>query len=130
MEIYMRRLEGPIALQVWGVTFEFAREVVSTSGAAAGKQQLYPILRCVTRLGSTVAKTSALEDRKYRRDLQETFVKLLEAMLNNISKIAEDGLWSRSQVKSGRDEKCKKTAEKIKLADASSSGIDTYFRVQ
>lgn len=101
----MSRLEGPIALQVWGLTFEFAREVLAASGSPGGKQQLLPVLRCITRLGSTVAKTSALEDRKYRRDLQETFVKLLDALLLNINKIAEEGLWRRPHAQGGREEK-------------------------
>lgn len=59
--------------------------------------QLFPILRCLTILGQIVSTTSALEDRRLRRDLQDTYVKLLDIVLSNSSKLGDSAIWERGQ---------------------------------
>ncbi|WWC68766.1 uncharacterized protein I206_102700 [Kwoniella pini CBS 10737] len=95
LEAYITRLEAPIAVQVWTTLFSFAKEVIGSIGTSAARLQLYLTFKCMTALVVTVSKTSALEDRRLRRDLQDTYSKLLDLVTNNSLKIAETGLWSR-----------------------------------
>jgi hypothetical protein len=80
MESYVGRLEGPIAVQVWSTLLAFARDVLASTALAA-KFHLLPTLRLVTMVGCKIAQTSALEDRRLRRDLQDAFTKLLDSTL-------------------------------------------------
>jgi hypothetical protein len=94
LEVYVSRLEAPIAVQIWNTLFNFARDVLSTS-SSTGKAQLYPVLRCLTIVCKTVSTTSALEDRRLRRDLQDVYLRLLDGVVSNASKSAESALWKR-----------------------------------
>lgn len=94
LEVYVSRLEAPIAVQIWNTLFNFARDILSAS-SSTGKTQLYPVLRCVTIVCKTVSTTSALEDRRLRRDLQDVYLKLLDGVVSNASKSAESALWRR-----------------------------------
>lgn len=94
LEVYVSRLEAPIAVQIWNTLFNFARDVLSTS-SSTGKAQLYPVLRCITVVCKTVSTTSALEDRRLRRDLQDVYLKLLDGVVSNATKSAESALWTR-----------------------------------
>lgn len=94
LEVYVSRLEAPIAVQIWNTLFNFARDILSTS-SSTGKAQLYPILRCVTIVCKTVSTTSALEDRRLRRDLQDVYLKLLDGVVTNATKSAESAMWKR-----------------------------------
>ena len=94
LEVYVSRLEAPIAVQIWNTLFNFARDILATS-TSSGKAQLYPVLRCVTVVCKTVSTTSALEDRRLRRDLQDVYLKLLDGVVSNATKSAESAMWSR-----------------------------------
>lgn len=94
LEVYVSRLEAPIAVQIWNTLFAFAREVHSSSNQTS-KLQLFPVLRCVTIVCKTVSTTSALEDRRLRRDLQDVYLKLLDGVVSNAAKAAESALWRR-----------------------------------
>lgn len=94
LEVYVSRLEAPIALQVWNTLFAFARSIISTSNPST-KAQLYPALRCVTSLCKIVSSTSALEDRRLRRDLQDVYLKLLDGVVSNAGRSAEIVVWKR-----------------------------------
>nr|ODN87338.1 hypothetical protein L203_03611 [Cryptococcus depauperatus CBS 7841] len=98
LEAYMSRLEAPIALQVWSSVFSFARDVIASVVSTSSRTQLLPLLQCLTNLALTVAKTSALEDRRLRRDFQDTYAKILDVTVTNASKIAEAGIWNRAEV--------------------------------
>ncbi len=95
LEAYISRLEGPIAVQVWNAQYGYARDVLSQSNSPSARMLLFPVLRCLTMLGQIVSTTSALEDRRLRRDLQETYVKVLDAVLSNASRLGESALWQR-----------------------------------
>lgn len=95
LEAYVSQLEGPIAVQVWNTLYAYARDVLSQSGSGAARVQLFPVLRILTVLGQIVSTTSALEDRRLRRDLQETYVKILDAVLSGVAKGGEATSWER-----------------------------------
>ena len=97
LEVYISRLEAPIALQIWNTLFAFARSIISTSNSST-KAQFYPVLRCVTALSKTVSSTSALEDRRLRRDLQDVYFKLLDGVVSSAGK-TEIVIWKRDSPK-------------------------------
>ncbi|BEI90230.1 uncharacterized protein CcaverHIS019_0303000 [Cutaneotrichosporon cavernicola] len=95
LEAYISRLEGPIAIQVWNAQYGYARDILGQSNSPSARMLLFPVLRCLTMLGQIVSTTSALEDRRLRRDLQETYVKVLDAVLSNASRLGDSALWQR-----------------------------------
>ncbi|EIW69034.1 hypothetical protein TREMEDRAFT_71761 [Tremella mesenterica DSM 1558] len=95
LEAYVSRLEAPIAVQVWSTMFTFGRELLGSLSSPSTRPQLFPAFRCLTLLGKTVSTTSALEDRRLRRDLHDVYTKLLDAVASNASRIAETGVWER-----------------------------------
>nr|XP_031863087.1 uncharacterized protein CI109_001565 [Kwoniella shandongensis]KAA5530159.1 hypothetical protein CI109_001565 [Kwoniella shandongensis] len=97
LEAYVSRLEAPIAVQVWTTLFNFARDVLASLASSTARVQLLAILRCLTVLAMTVSKTSALEDRRLRRDLQDTYAKVLDHVVTNAAKITDGGLWERER---------------------------------
>lgn len=83
VEAYIRRLEAPIAVQVWQPMFAYGKDLLQVSSTPAGRTQLFPAFRCLTALVQIVASTSALEDRRLRRDVQETYIKLLDLVASS-----------------------------------------------
>ncbi|KIR58136.1 hypothetical protein I314_06101 [Cryptococcus bacillisporus CA1873] len=98
LEAYVSRLEAPIAVQVWSTLFGFARELVSTTTTAFTRSHLYSLLQCLNDLSLTILNTTALEDRRLRRDFQDTYAKALDLVVNNSLKIAEAGIWDRPDI--------------------------------
>ncbi|ODO06352.1 hypothetical protein L198_01584 [Cryptococcus wingfieldii CBS 7118] len=96
LEAYVSRLEAPIAVQIWSTLFSFARDVAGGVTSSSSRAQLYPTLQCLTNVCLTISKTTALEDRRLRRDVQDIYVKLLDLVVSNVSKIAEGGIWDRT----------------------------------
>lgn len=84
LESYISRLEGPIAVQMWSSSLNFARDVLASS--TVNKNQIFPTLKCFTSLAEKISQTSALEDRRMRRDLQETFVRLCDVVIQTAGK--------------------------------------------
>ncbi|WVQ73679.1 hypothetical protein IAR50_003259 [Cryptococcus sp. DSM 104548] len=95
LEAYVSRLEAPIAVQIWSTLFNFARDVAGGVTSSSSRAQLYPTLQCLTNVCLTISKTTALEDRRLRRDVQDIYVKLLDLVVSNVHKIAEGGIWDR-----------------------------------
>ncbi|GAA6058598.1 hypothetical protein JCM10212_004009 [Sporobolomyces blumeae] len=91
LEAYLDRLEGPMAVQVWGVLLSFVREVLNN--LSTNRQLVFQSLRCFTALSEKVSQTSALEDRRMRRDLQETFIRLVDASVQLAGRAVESGTW-------------------------------------
>lgn len=83
-------------MQVWNSQYSYARDILSQSNTPTARALLFPIFRCLTVLGRIVSTTSALEDRRLRRDLQETYVKLFDAVLSQSSKLADSATWERN----------------------------------
>ncbi|ORX36308.1 Dopey, N-terminal-domain-containing protein [Kockovaella imperatae] len=96
LEGYISRLEAPIAVQVWNTLFSFAKDIIASSTTANSRSLSYPTLRCLTILSKIVATTSALEDRRLRRDLQEIYSKLLDAVVGSVARLGDAKAWQRS----------------------------------
>ncbi|KAJ8582095.1 hypothetical protein M405DRAFT_582865 [Rhizopogon salebrosus TDB-379] len=76
LEQYLQRLEGPLALQVWGRFMQLAKDLASSRDF---KIQVFLVLKCLCVLGDKVTQTTAIDDKRIKKDLQETFGKLLDA---------------------------------------------------
>lgn len=64
-------------MPIWPTVLSFSKEIMSH--ATVHKFRLLPTLRCLTTLAEKIGQTSALEDRRMRRDVHEAFVKLVDA---------------------------------------------------
>lgn len=53
------------------------------------------IVRCLTIICRTVATTSALEDRRLRRDVQDVYLKVLDGVVSSASRLGEGAMWER-----------------------------------
>jgi len=104
LEAYTSRLEAPIAVQVWPTLFSFAREILGSAGAPFAKAQLYPVLCCLTILAKTVSTTSALEDRRLRRDLQDIYAKCLDVVVANASRISNGSMLDRNAMREKQEQ--------------------------
>lgn len=45
LEVYVTRLEAPIAVQIWSTMFAFARDVLASAGVPSARAQLFPVLK-------------------------------------------------------------------------------------
>ncbi|OBZ78644.1 Protein dopey-1 [Grifola frondosa] len=92
LEQYMRQLEGPLALQVWSRFLQLAKDLAASFKEF--KPQAFPSLRCFTVLADKVSQTTAMEDRRIRRELQETYGKLLDTCVL-VGRSPDQGSWIR-----------------------------------
>ncbi|GAA5921263.1 hypothetical protein JCM3775_002966 [Rhodotorula graminis] len=91
LEAYVERLEGAVAVQVWSAVLGFTRDVLSNQ--TSNRALVFPTLRLFTTLSEKISQTSALEDRRLRRDMQETFVRLADAAIQVAGRASESGSW-------------------------------------
>ncbi|KAK0466281.1 Dopey, N-terminal-domain-containing protein [Desarmillaria tabescens] len=97
LEQYLQRLEGPLAVQVWGRFLQLTKEVIG--GGKDYRLQSFPTLRCLTVLADKLTQTTAIEDRRIRKDLQETFGKLLDSCVVYVGRSFDQGSWIRRTTK-------------------------------
>lgn len=114
LEQYLSRLEGPLALQVWGRFMQPAKDVASN--IREFRAQIYLTLRygghlvdrlhhsrefrrCLCVLGDKVTQTTAMDDKRIKKDLQETFGKLLDASVTFVGRTTEPSSWIRRTTK-------------------------------
>lgn len=89
LEQYFRRLEGPLALQVWSRFLQLVKDIIG--GTKDFKTQHFSALRCATHLArmdyftfilsprclavlaEKITQTTAMEDRRIRKDVQVIF---------------------------------------------------------
>ncbi|KAG2076732.1 hypothetical protein BDR04DRAFT_1132425 [Suillus decipiens] len=96
LEQYFQRLEGPLALQVWGRFMLLAKDLASSRDF---KIQVFLALKCLCILGDKVTQTTAIDDKRIRKDLQETFGKLLDACVTFVGKSTDQPNWMRRTTK-------------------------------
>ncbi|KAF5380337.1 hypothetical protein D9757_007927 [Collybiopsis confluens] len=106
LEQYLRRLEGPLAVQVWGRFLQLAKEIAGNTRDF--KPQTFPTLRCATVLAEKITQTTAMEDRRIRKELQDIFAKLLDSCVGYVGRSYGSGSWIRRSANdtlssSGRD---------------------------
>ncbi|KAH9858301.1 Dopey, N-terminal-domain-containing protein [Lenzites betulinus] len=92
LEQYMKRLEGPLALQVWNRFLQLVKDLLVT--LREFRPQAFAALKCFTVLADKVSQTTALDDRRLRKDLQETYGKLLDICVLS-GRSVESGSWIR-----------------------------------
>ncbi|KAI0830814.1 Dopey, N-terminal-domain-containing protein [Trametes gibbosa] len=92
LEQYMKRLEGPLALQVWNRFLQLAKDLLVI--LREFRPQAFAALKCFTVLADKVTQTTALDDRRLRKDLQETYGKLLDICVLS-GRSVESGSWIR-----------------------------------
>ncbi|KAH7886231.1 Dopey, N-terminal-domain-containing protein [Phlebopus sp. FC_14] len=123
LENYLSRLEGPLALQVWGRFMQLAKDVVSN--VREFRVQVYLTLRCVCVLGDKVTQTTAMDDKRIKRDLQETFGKLLDACVTFVGRSSEPSSWIRRTAKesliNGRSSPAPRGVTDLKLDEKENS---------
>ncbi|OCH88751.1 hypothetical protein OBBRIDRAFT_64803 [Obba rivulosa] len=92
LEYYMKRLEGPLAVQVWGRIMQLAKDLATSMREF--RVQAFATLRCLTILADKVCQTTAMEDRRLRKELQDTYSKILDICVT-AGRPAESGSWIR-----------------------------------
>ncbi|KAJ6520217.1 Dopey, N-terminal-domain-containing protein [Mycena sanguinolenta] len=97
LEQYLQRLEGPLALQVWGRFLQLVKDIFGSTREF--KAQTYPTLRCLTVLAEKITQTMATEDRRIRKELQETFGRLLDSCVVFVGRAYDQGSWIRRSTK-------------------------------
>lgn len=123
LEQYLTRLEGPLAVQVWPRFLQLVKEI--TSGTKEFKPQHFPALRCVNVairvlsashvffrclavLADKVTQTTAMDDKRVRKDMQDNYSKLLDYCVAFVGRSSDQGSWIRRSTKetlaqNGRD---------------------------
>ncbi|EPQ60111.1 hypothetical protein GLOTRDRAFT_101965 [Gloeophyllum trabeum ATCC 11539] len=106
VDCWSKNCVTPLALQVWSRVLQLAREIMNNIRET--KSQAFPILRCVVVMGDKLVQTFATEDRRVRKDIQDTFSKLLDTCLTIASRTSDQGTWIRRAPKesltvNGRD---------------------------
>ncbi|KAI8981167.1 Dopey, N-terminal-domain-containing protein [Trametes punicea] len=92
LEQYMKRLEGPVALQVWNRFLQLVKDLLAS--LREFRPQAFAALKCFTVLADKVSQTTALDDRRLRKDLQEIYGKLLDFCILS-GRSAESASWIR-----------------------------------
>ncbi|KAF8845997.1 hypothetical protein BDN67DRAFT_891629, partial [Paxillus ammoniavirescens] len=133
LEQYLSRLEGPLALQVWGRFMQLAKDIASN--IREFRVQVYLTLRCLCVLGDKVTQTTAMDDKRIKKDIQETFGKLFDSCVTFVGRSSEPSSWIRRTTKesliNGRSSPAPrgvsdpKTEEK---ADSSSVSLQDNFK--
>ncbi|KAL8286531.1 hypothetical protein RQP46_004548 [Phenoliferia psychrophenolica] len=95
-EAYLDRIDGAMAVQVWSACLVFVRDFLGNMSTS--KPYIFACLRCFTTLSEKVSQTSALEDRRMRRDLQETFIRLVDTSIQLAGRAVEQGGWLRRTI--------------------------------
>ncbi|KAF9524082.1 Dopey, N-terminal-domain-containing protein [Crepidotus variabilis] len=97
LEQYMRRLEGPLALQVWPRFIQLVKDIIT--GSREFKPHCFSALRCLSILAEKVTQTTAMDDKKLRRELQDNYGKLLDTCVSHIGRSTDQGSWIRRSAK-------------------------------
>ncbi|KAI0690744.1 Dopey, N-terminal-domain-containing protein [Cytidiella melzeri] len=79
LEQYLHRLEGPLAIQVWSRLMQLCKDFAGASREF--KLQIFSSLRCFVILADKLTQTQIVEDKRVRKELQDTFTKLVDVTL-------------------------------------------------
>lgn len=93
LEAYLDRLDGAMSMQVWSTCLGFVRDCLGN--ISTSRPHIFACLRCFTTLSEKVSQTSALEDRRMRRELQETFIRLADASIQLAGRSVDQSGWLR-----------------------------------
>ncbi|KAI0307632.1 Dopey, N-terminal-domain-containing protein [Multifurca ochricompacta] len=123
LENYLDQLEGPLAVQVWHRFLQLAKDI--TTNIRDFRPQVFPVLRCVSTLADKITQTTALEDKRIRKDLQDTYGKLLDAVVMSVNRSTDTNYWARrsnkdSLILNGRDSPIPRVPSDIRLDEKTS----------
>ncbi|KAI0081169.1 hypothetical protein K474DRAFT_1768894 [Panus rudis PR-1116 ss-1] len=121
LEQYAGRLEGPLAVQVWPRLVTLTRDFILT--LREFRPQAFATLRCFTVLGDKVSQTTLLEDRRVRKELQETYTKLIDLCL--LAGRSSESTWIRRNTLgvNGRDSPAPREGKLDEKATASTTSL-------
>ncbi|KAG6851405.1 hypothetical protein H0H93_005803 [Arthromyces matolae] len=91
------RLEGPIAIQVWNRFLQLVKDI--TGSTRDFKIHHFAALNCLTVLAEKITQTTAMEDRRIRKELQDNFGKLLDLSVAFVGRSYDQGSWIRRSTK-------------------------------
>ncbi|KAG9078206.1 hypothetical protein FS749_009829 [Ceratobasidium sp. UAMH 11750] len=79
LQEYLAKLEGPIVNQVWGRFMSLLKDVAAN--VQSHRAQVFPALQCLVVAAEKQAMTTALDDKRVKKDLQDLMNKLIDACL-------------------------------------------------
>ncbi|KAJ9091457.1 hypothetical protein QFC19_009100 [Naganishia cerealis] len=82
---YISRLEAPIAVQTSSFCLGLTKALVQSSNVGQRKRLAPGIFQVLNVVLVKVASTSALTDRRYRKDVQDTFLRMLETTATSLN---------------------------------------------
>ncbi|SPO39006.1 related to DOP1 - strong similarity to developmental regulatory gene, dopey (dopA) [Pseudozyma flocculosa] len=101
-DAYLARMPQQEAPQVWPVMILLVKDFVASS--TSRKLHIFPVLRILTTLGEKLCQTTAIEDRRMRRDLQDTYVKLVDSAILIAGRSYDQSTWIRRSGKANDEE--------------------------
>ncbi|KAF8913192.1 Dopey, N-terminal-domain-containing protein [Gymnopilus junonius] len=98
-------------LRLWGRYIQLVKELLSTS----------EISKCLGVLADKVTQTTAMEDRRIRRELQDHYGRLLDICLVYVGRFTDQSSWMRRNTKeatntSGRESPALRNNEKVEAS--------------
>ncbi|KAJ9112078.1 hypothetical protein QFC22_006377 [Naganishia vaughanmartiniae] len=82
---YISRLEAPIAVQTGSFCLGLAKTLMQSSNVGQKRRLTAGVFQILNVVLVKVASTSALTDRRYRKDVQDTFMKMLDTTAASVS---------------------------------------------
>ncbi|KAJ3774387.1 Dopey, N-terminal-domain-containing protein [Lentinula raphanica] len=129
LEQYLHRLEGPLAIQVWGRFLQLAKEIAGSTRDF--KPQTFPTLRCATLLAEKITQTTAVEDKRVRKELQDIFAKLLDSSVGYVGRTYGSTSWIRRSandtlLSNGRDSPTPATRDGTKIDEKLNASTTSF----
>lgn len=87
LQEYLAKLEGPIVNQVWSRFMSLLKDI--TTNIQTHRTQVFPALQCLVAAAEKQAMTTALDDKRVKKDLQDLMNKLIDACLQISGKSLE-----------------------------------------
>lgn len=92
LEAYLTRLDGSISLQVWPVFIILIKDILASS--TQHKAEIFPALKCFTVIADKIMDDSVTyDDRKAKRDLTESYVRLADLAVLLAGRSFEQNTW-------------------------------------
>ncbi|PWN52444.1 hypothetical protein IE53DRAFT_367211 [Violaceomyces palustris] len=118
LDAYLARMEAPLAVQVWPVIIMMVKDFVTNS--SSHKLHIFPVLKVLTTVGEKLCQTTALEDKRIKRDLQENYAKLADFCILISGRSFDQTTWIR---RSGKDNTDALEAEAAYDGDEKAAGL-------
>ncbi|KDN44268.1 hypothetical protein K437DRAFT_257137 [Tilletiaria anomala UBC 951] len=93
LEAYNSRLDGTRAAQVWPVLHVMAKDVTVQSSALGAA--IYGVLRILGAVGAKLSEAKVFEDKRFRKDVQDIFLKVLDSSILIAGRAPEASLFGR-----------------------------------